>query len=474
MESSQDLFNELENAEKLFSDGSIKNGQKIIKNVLSKTKSLPKIPNKLRYKINSLISKSRYFDEISSFATNPKRYELISEIKKILDSKSSNLKKRAYKINKIQAKWQLLDTSGRPASKKQWLEFNSLTNEAWEPCKEYFNEIKEIKINNAKQRLNIINQTKIFVEKHKQKWPSYKELVVYIRKSSNEWQKYAPVIDEDFKNLKSQYSDVKKPIIDELKKYENINKKKKEELVKKVLEINDDDNEICINKFMKLKDQWKNIDSAGKIEDRSLWDKFNNNANKFFTEKKNIKAKGIEILVKLNEELINNEKAVSEVRKELDKVTNLNNTKEFKLLNVNIQKEIEKEKLLKRSNKIKSYQNIINILMKTCDISEAPKIIQSSLELSKKNTKSNSNELLYSCLRLEMMSGIKTNKKDQNLIDKIQLELLESKFNKSKKIIPNDMDMILIHFIKNFSSKDYESLGINIWPRISKCIEILV
>ena len=73
-----------------------------------------------------------------------------------------------------------------------------------------------------------------------------------------------------------------------------------------------------------------------------------------------------------------------------------------------------------------------------------------------------------------MMSGIKTNKKDQNLIDKIQLELLESKFNKSKKIIPNNMDMILIHFIENFSSKDYESLNMNIWPRISKCIEILV
>ena len=149
MESSQDLFKELENAEKLFSDGSIKNGQKIIKNVLSKTKSLPNTPNKLRHKINSLISKSRYFDEISSFATNPKRYELISEIKEIINSTSTNLKKRAHKINKIQAKWQLLDTSGRPATKKQWLEFNSLTNEAWEPCKEYFDEIKEIKINNA-------------------------------------------------------------------------------------------------------------------------------------------------------------------------------------------------------------------------------------------------------------------------------------------------------------------------------------
>ena len=474
MESSQDLFKELENAEKLFSDGSIKSGQKIIKNVLSKAKSLPKIPNRLRHKIHSLISKSRYFDEISSFATNPKRYELISDINKIIDKKSTNLKKRAHTINKIQAKWQLLDTSGRPASKKQWLEFNDLTNKAWEPCKEYFDEIKEIKLNNANKRLDIINQTKIFVEKYKHKWPSYKELVIYIRKSSNEWQKYAPVMDEDFRNLKNQYSDVKKPIIDALRKYENVNKQKKEELVKKVLEINDDDNEICINKFMKLKDQWKNIDSAGKIEDKSLWDQFNNNANKFYTEKKNIEAKEIEILVKLNEELVNNKKTVSEIRNELDGVKKLNNTKEFKLLNENIQKNIEEEKLLKRNNKIKSYKNIINILMKTCDISEAPKIIQPSLELSIKNTKSNEDELLYSCLRLEMMSGIKTKKKDQKLIEKIQLELLESKFNKTKKIIPNDLDMILIYFIQNFSNEDYELLDKNIWPRINKCIEVLV
>ena len=281
-------------------------------------------------------------------------------------------------------------------------------------------------------------------------------------------------MDEDFRNLKSQYSDVKKPIIDALRKYESINKQKKEELVKKILEINDDDNEICINKFMKLKDQWKNIDSAGKIEDKSLWDQFNKNANKFFTEKKNIEAKEIEILVKLNEELVNNKKTVSEIRNELDGVKKLNNTKEFKLLNENIQKEIEKEKLLKRNNKIKSYKNIINILMKTCDISEAPKIIQPSLELSIKNTKSNADELLYSCLRLEMMSGIKTKKKDQKLKDKIQLELLESKFNKTKKIIPNDLDMILIYFIQNFSNEDYELLDNNIWPRINKCIEVLV
>ena len=44
METSQHLFKELENAEKLFSDGSIKNSQKIVRNVIKQSKSLTKIP----------------------------------------------------------------------------------------------------------------------------------------------------------------------------------------------------------------------------------------------------------------------------------------------------------------------------------------------------------------------------------------------------------------------------------------------
>ena len=62
METNQHLFKELEAAEKLFSNGSIKNAQKILRNVLKESKTLDKIPNKLRYKINAAISKSRYFD----------------------------------------------------------------------------------------------------------------------------------------------------------------------------------------------------------------------------------------------------------------------------------------------------------------------------------------------------------------------------------------------------------------------------
>ena len=151
METNQHLFKELEAAEKLFSEGSIKNAQKKLRGVLKDSKSLKKIPNKLRHKINSAISKSRYFDEISSFATNPKRNELLNKLDILIKKPLENPRKHAHSIHDIQTQWQLLDLSSKPASKSQWLNFNDLTNKAWEPCKEYFDEIKQIKINNANE-----------------------------------------------------------------------------------------------------------------------------------------------------------------------------------------------------------------------------------------------------------------------------------------------------------------------------------
>ncbi|MDA7830343.1 DUF349 domain-containing protein, partial [Gammaproteobacteria bacterium] len=98
METTQDLFKQLEEAEKLFSDGSIKNGQKKVRDVMSQTKAMGRIPNNLKHKLNFAIGQSRYFDEISSFAANPKREELITEIKKVIDAPLKEPKKQAHFI----------------------------------------------------------------------------------------------------------------------------------------------------------------------------------------------------------------------------------------------------------------------------------------------------------------------------------------------------------------------------------------
>jgi len=93
VKTSQDLFKQLDEAESLFSKGSIKVAQKKVREVISKSKELDKIPNKLRHKINFAIGQSRYFDDMSSFAANPKREELIKEISTIIQSPLESPKK---------------------------------------------------------------------------------------------------------------------------------------------------------------------------------------------------------------------------------------------------------------------------------------------------------------------------------------------------------------------------------------------
>ena len=212
METSQDLFKDLEIAEKLFSDGSIKNAQKKVRNAYNKSKHLKKLPNKLRHKLNAAINKSRYYDEISSFATNPKRDQLITKIKDLISNPLENPKKHAHEINDIQGQWQLLDISSKAASKSQWVEFNELSNKAWEPCKEYFDEIKEIKVKNAKEREKIIDQINQYVISNQKKWPPVKDLITYLRNMFQNWQRFAPVLDKDINKLKTKYYDARKPI----------------------------------------------------------------------------------------------------------------------------------------------------------------------------------------------------------------------------------------------------------------------
>ena len=472
MKTSQDLFKQLDEAESLFSKGSIKVAQKKVREVISKSKELDKIPNKLRHKINFAIGQSRYFDDMSSFATNPKREELIKEISTIIQSPLESPKKQAHLIHDVQTKWQLLDLSSRPASKEQWNKFNELTNKAWEPCSEYFDELKQIKINNAAQRMEIVNNINKYVEDNSSNWPQPKFLIQFLRQSFDEWQKYAPVLDKDLNKLRNAYFEAKKPINDAIKKQEQIVIKAKEALIEKVNAITDEDNDICIKKFNDLKNEWKKAGSAGRKADNKLWDKFNKSADRFFNAKKEV----IDAeLIKANEllsQLKSDEISINEVLKSLSDLKNISKTKEFNSIQKQINnKRKEQESELKQS-KIDSYTNLLDAFLNNeLDKTQVPSSIKNKLN-DKPQEKSSSEALTYACVKLEALAGIDSLKKDAQLRQSIQMEMLTNKFNKVSNNL-NSVDDLLIHFVNNISAKP-SAAEKTLWKRVSKTLYILV
>ena len=475
METSQDLFKQLEEAEKLFSNGSIKNAQKLVRDVISKTKTFKKVPNALKHKLNFAIGQSRYFDEMSSFATNPKREELISEITKIVATPLEEPKKQAHRIHDLQTKWQLLDLSSRPASREQWSKFNELCNKGWEPCSEYFDELKAIKINNANQRLKIIEEINLYVSENSAKWPEVRTLIQYMRGTFEQWQKFAPVLDKDLNKLKTAYFEAKKPINNYIKKQESNVIAIKESLILKVEAIDGEDGDLNIKKFNDLKNEWKKAGSAGRKHDNKLWDKFNKSADRLFNAKKEVIDAEIVLAENILKDLKDKTISSQDAETKLNELKNVQKTKEYNNVVSSI-KNLKNEKIKEaKASKLSEYNKIFSVINDKKDATiSLSKLIEAAISKSINNKKTDKKALLYSCIKLEILANLESLKKDAALRQQIQLEMLTSKFNKSNSGDLNDLDSLVINFIENYSKEDSGAPEKALWNRISKTLEVLV
>jgi hypothetical protein len=475
VETSQDLFKQLEEAEKLFSNGSIKNAQKLVRDVISKTKTFKKVPNALKHKLNFAIGQSRYFDEMSSFATNPKREELISEITKIVATPLEEPKKQAHRIHDLQTKWQLLDLSSRPASREQWSKFNELCNKGWEPCSEYFDELKAIKINNANQRLKIIEEINLYVSENSAKWPEVRTLIQYMRGTFEQWQKFAPVLDKDLNKLKTAYFEAKKPINNYIKKQESNVIAIKESLILKVEAIDGEDGDLNIKKFNDLKNEWKKAGSAGRKHDNKLWDKFNKSADRLFNAKKEVIDAEIVLAENILKDLKDKTISTQDAETKLNELKNIQKTKEYNNVVSNI-KNLKNEKIKEaKASKLSEYNKIFSVINDKKDaVISLSKLIEAAISKSINNKKTDKKALLYSCIKLEILANLESLKKDAALRQQIQLEMLTSKFNKSNSGDLNDLDSLVINFIENYSKEDSGAPEKALWNRISKTLEVLV
>ena len=86
--------------------------------------------------------------------------------------------------------------------------------------------------------------------------------------------------------------------------------------------------------------------------------------------------------------------------------------------------------------------------------------------------KSNIEKLRYACIKLESLAQLDSLKKDAELRQSIQMEMLTNKFNKVSDNL-NSVDDLLIHFVNNISAKPTAAEK-TLWKRVSKTIDILV
>jgi hypothetical protein len=462
------LFESLDKAEKHFEAGEIRLAQKLVNEVSRSMKSEGKVSNKLRHRFNFMSAQSRYFNDISSFATNPKRNEIIKEIEALIAKPHENPKKQANEIHGLQTKWQLLDQSSKPAGREQWITFKNLTDKAWEPCAQYYEELKIIKISNAREREKIIQTLIQYTSDHSDKWPNLIDMSRFLSKSFQSWQNYAPVLDEDFLNLKTAYQNAKKPINNAIKEQENKNYKIKDSLIEKVKLINDEDTQTCIQKFKKIKREYQDIGPAGKKNEPILWKKLNEAAVRFFEADKAIVNDELDVIKNLTNDLTNDDCSIHEIK---NKITELNKTRKSPEF-IKLQKAIKAHENKKideiNAEKTKIYQDLLNYLETTDEIHS---VIHNEIfkTLKKPHYLGDKDELLKCTVKLELIAKIDPPTSDKAIKQLLALEMLQNKFSGARTTNEEIKDL-LISFINNLESKKITAGEKKLWKRVSEVI----
>ena len=470
MERTDQIIELISKANQSFDSGVIRDGQKLTREALKLVKIQGKIPNKLKHKLNATVALSRYFDDISSFATNPKRDELVNKIKEIADNPLKNPRKQADEIHKIQAQWQALDQTSKTASQKQWNIFRTYVDKAWLPCGDFFEELNKQKLVNATKKQQITQDLNEFVQKNNNKFPTIRILRSKLRKFDDSWNSHAPVRDDVFRKLKSDFMDAKKPIFDEINKQNDQIILKKERIIESVAKINSEDMDENISKYMNLKKDWNLLDKLPHKVEKTLWKKFISSGDRFFEEQNKNKQLQLDELNLVLKDLKKYE--ITDLQELLPKFDLINKSKEYKSLQNQIIKLRKDEKDKRNKESFIDLEKLFEYVVEKKDPSDLTNLDNSYKEIfDYKFDLHSKDEMLESCIRIEMICNVESLKKDEKVRNQIQLKILTEKFNKAQTTRKEEILLHIKNFFLNLSISKVGATEKNLWKRIIKAIK---
>jgi hypothetical protein len=310
-----------------------------------KKQNLADLPNFIVSQLENLDSELEKLLDWKNYAVAPKKQQLIEQMEALVSSEE-NPEAIATKIKRLQDEWKAL--SKGDSDEALWEQFHQLSQAAYEPCKQYYEELSVIQANNLTKREGLIAQLDDYVstvlnpasddgvdesESSNSQvaidWPAVQNLIAAAKK---EWHSYAPVQFTANKKAQKAFDAVVDRIQQQLNKEYEKNRQIKQDLVTKAeaLQANDDIN-TAVNEVKKLQAQWKSVGLTSRKDDQKLWKAFRSSCDAVFEkrqEKSNAfkaeldenKKQALQIISEL--ELLLNEESLSSVTDKFQELKN--------------------------------------------------------------------------------------------------------------------------------------------------------
>lgn len=236
------------------------------------------------------------------FAATEAKKKLLTQMQHLIDSKM-HASDRSKSITAMHKEWK---AQGRSEQNEElWKEFKTLSDKAYEPCKEYFKQRKQLMAENFKNRRALCDDLEKEITELSKETVNISTVNKLLKKVEEEWKKHAPVEQSKIKSLQKRYYE----LLNNLRKLRRVemrdNAKAKQDCIVQAQKLASlEDNKQAMREAKNLQQQWKSIGPTSFKEDRKYWDEFRAACDKIF-EHRNQEAKQLQSDLKACEENLN-------------------------------------------------------------------------------------------------------------------------------------------------------------------------
>lgn len=221
----------------------------------------------------------------AGFAVLPKKEALLQQMHQLATQPDTDALTQLDKIKALQAEWQAVGMVHNDAEKDLWQQFKQISQQAYAPCQQYFEQQAAIEANNATHRQALCDELQQYLDNLPEtvNWQGH---IAILKQAREDWQKYHPVEAKRHKQLQGQFTRIIKALEDKLHAEYAHQESKKQALIQQVSQLLDHDNiyDAC-QKAKELQATWKTLGSSGHQKDQNLWETFRQHCDALFAKR---------------------------------------------------------------------------------------------------------------------------------------------------------------------------------------------
>ncbi len=236
----------------------------------------------LQARMQLLTGQFRELSDWQGFATEPKQIALCEQME-YLAEQPMDPEAKAERIKELQGEWRNL---GGSSDRTLWTRFKAASDQAYEPCKVYFEAKSDLKQANLDKRKAICNELSNFLENTDWASIDWKAIERIYQTARQEWKEAWPVDFRNNRSVQKQFDELLKrleqPLDDERKKNEAL----KQSVVERAQAlIEHEPLQEAMEQAKSLQAEWTRIGITRHREDRKMWQAFRKACDQIFARR---------------------------------------------------------------------------------------------------------------------------------------------------------------------------------------------